>query len=768
MVQNFYSKNSDNKSDQKVAKKIFKIEGPFDSSYSLALLNRYTAITLNALGYTVILHSTEGPGDFPPDEKFLQKNPLIDALYKRSLEPHSYDVQTRNLYPPRVADMDGKISMLHHYAWEESGFPAEWVESFNKHLDLISCISEHVKKILIDNGVTIPLFTTGCGADHIFGYESDNNFISDLLAGREEKFKFLHISSCFPRKGAELLLEAYSELFDKKDDTLLIIKTFKNPHNNIESKLTNLKLSNHDFPDVLLIFDDLTDAQVKSLYETADVLVQPSYAEGFGLPVAEAMALELPVITTGWGGHMDFCNDKNAFLIDYDFDYTDTHFNLFDSIWAVPKKESLKRAMLAAYNQTAEDKKEMTSAARYSVLSKFSWEKVCKRLVNAVENYEPAQLPSRLKIGWLSTFNTKCGIASYSKFFIDNLKSEDIIVFAPLLKGEEIVDEAAESSCIRVWVKSKSNSYLNTILDYLKYRHLDILVIQFNYGFFNHDELANFIGICEAKGVKVIIVMHSTHDPEFLSNDRQYRLSTLAESLKKCARVIVHTPNDMNRLKNLGIIDNVCLFPQGVIDCEPKKLKNSDKFIISTFGYCLPHKGLLEMIDAFKILYEENNNLRLKMYNALYPVDISKELADNIRNKISSLNLDTVVEFNTEYLADKQSVDALASADLVVFPYQQTGESSSAAIRFALASKTPVAVTPSDIFSDVSKIVYRLNGFSPEEIASNLKEIIPHIQNNTDEHTKKMLLTDKWIKEHKYSLLAKRLLNLIKSLLLNP
>ena len=99
----------------------WRIEGPFDSSYSLALVNRETARALDALGHYVILHSTEGPGDFPANPEFLRTHPDIARLHARSLEVSAgqADVTSRNLYPPRVVDMDCRMNLIHGYAWEE-------------------------------------------------------------------------------------------------------------------------------------------------------------------------------------------------------------------------------------------------------------------------------------------------------------------------------------------------------------------------------------------------------------------------------------------------------------------------------------------------------------------------------------------------------------------------------------------------------------------------------------------------------------------------
>ena len=51
------------------------------------------------------------------------------------------------------------------------------------------------------------------------------------------------------------------------------------------------------------------------LYTACDCLVHPYRGEGFGLPIAEAMACGLPVIVTGMGAALDFCDENNAYLI---------------------------------------------------------------------------------------------------------------------------------------------------------------------------------------------------------------------------------------------------------------------------------------------------------------------------------------------------------------------------------------------------------------------------------------------------------------------
>ena len=68
--------------------------------------------------------------------------------------------------------------------------------------------------------------------------------------------------------------------------------------------------------------------------------------------------------------------------------------------------------------------------------------------------------------------------------------------------------------------------------------------------------------------------------------------------------------------------------------------------------------------------------------------------------------------------------EQLAIADLVVFPYQNTEESSSAAVRMAITAGRAVAVTPLPIFDDVADAVDILPGISPQALATGLATLL--------------------------------------------
>ena len=54
-----------------------------------------------------------------------------------------------------------------------------------------------------------------------------------------------------------------------------------------------------------------------ALFARADCYVSLHRAEGFGLTLAEAMALGKPVIATGFSGNTDFMTPANSYLVDW-------------------------------------------------------------------------------------------------------------------------------------------------------------------------------------------------------------------------------------------------------------------------------------------------------------------------------------------------------------------------------------------------------------------------------------------------------------------
>ncbi len=736
------------------SKPYWRIEGPFDSNYSLAIVNRKLAEALEEQGYDVGLHSTEGGGDYPPDPAFLAAYPQLARMNERAGKLDDPDVTLRFCYPPRTDGLRGVVRAVHSYGWEESAFPACYVDWFNRKLDLVTVLSPFVEKILRDSGVRVPIAVTGGGADHML--HLPDCALDVPLDGK--RFRFLHVSSCFPRKGVDVLLAAYGKAFGALDDVVLVIKTFRNPHNDVARQLKQLRAQDADYPEVVLLEEDFSEARLAALYRACDAFVLPSRGEGLGLPAAEAMLFGLPVITTAWGGQSSFCTPETTWLCDYQFVPAESHLAVESSVWAEPDMDDLVRLMRDVYRADKGTILARTRAAREQVLASFTWAQVAKKTIRAVEALE--SMPMLRKepiIGWVTTWNIRCGIAAYSRNLPATFPADRLVVLA-----NRISDRIGEdgSNVVRCW-NMHNDERLDDLYNEIQTRGISVLVIQYNFGFFSLPALAGVIDRLKSAGVAVHCFFHATADVVRGTECRS--LSSIADSLRNAARLYVHSLGDLNRLKGFGLVDNVVYFPHGVYQPHPvdaAALKSArglaGKRIVASYGFLLPHKGLQALIHAVFLLDE----VHLLLVNALYPVPDSVSEKQACENIIEELGLRDRVTFVTDFLSDDESLRWLQMADLVVYPYQQTQESSSAAVRMGIASGRPVAITPLPIFDDVREVVHVLPGFGSEQLATGIGELL----NDSASLASKLEHTEEWLEARRWPLLSKRLLNIIDGL----
>jgi glycosyltransferase involved in cell wall biosynthesis len=739
------------------------IEGPFDSNYSLALVNQGLAQALVNAGAQVELYSTEGGGDYPPDPRFLKEHPEVAILCNTGPRKAKPDLAIRNLYPPRVTGMNGVRKVLGPYGWEESSFPQPWVDALNRQLHLVATMSDYVTRTLRDNGIRVPVVTVGIGADSLLNIPA-----AELPCAIPPGYTLLHISSCFPRKGVDLLLRAYTSAYTTTagSEVTLIIKTFANPHNDIHQQLQAAgweKNAPYSYRQgqgsrkkkIMLLEDDLTPGQMVSLYQQSDLLVAPSRGEGFGLPMAEAMLFDLPVLTTGYGGQLDFCTPDTAWLVDYTFVRAKTHMGLSDSVWAEPDPDDLLNKMEQLATISKEEIKRKTDRARQNILTHFSWEQVANRLLAAVVRLDRQIFPRPVpRLAWVSTWNSRCGIASYSENLSRALPVEHFLVLAN--RSNDLTKKDA-ANVIRCWDAGDEDD-LQRMLQIIVGRQLTDVVIQFNFSFFKLEPLADLLSALHAKGIRCYLFLHSTADVKPPHGSKS--LSSIVPALRQAERLFVHSIQDLNNLKVFGIVDNATIFPHGVgiqplLDQSPQPDQESK--IIATSGFMLPHKGIRELIKAFEILRAEDPELRLLLLNALYPVGISEEEWCHCHEKREQSPYRSDITMINDYLSEEEIHQKLSQAEVIVYPCQDTQESSSASVRMGLATGRPVAVSPLAIFADVADVVYFLPGITPEDIAAGIKKLLAD----------KMLCADlkarqqKWFASHNWQILGHRLWNII-------
>lgn len=702
-----------------------RIEGSFDSSYSLAIVNKTIAKALSKKGCNVKLYSTEGFGDFEPNLSYISNDLDILGMYENTQE--FVNTTIRNLYPPRTNAMQGENKIIGPYGWEESVFPKEYVDFFNARLTTVFAMSEYVKKVLKNSGVCVPIVTTGIVADDIIEMPSQK-LDFELPHG----FRLLHISSAFPRKGVDKLLEAF-ELLDESFS--LILKIFPNPHNNALQQLLNIGyvltktiqegvfLYVKENKTILCINKDLKKEQVRYLYENSNLLVAPSFGEGFGLPMAEAMLCNLPVLTTGYGGQTDFCNDAASWLIDFDFAVASTHLSEPNSIWAVPKTSHMAYQIKKISQTPSNEIKVKTDLAKEVILRNYSKEAVAAKILTAIHNSASAQAQSKKEqsIGIVSTYNTKCGIAIYTKNLISSF-ADKTAIFANYTQETTIADD---SNIVRCWQSGRDTSDIEALKSAIVSKNITTLIIQYNFSFIPLYLLEELLFFCELNSIDVHLFFHSTKD--VITAEYVDSLGSISNSLDKTTAIYVHSVEDLNYLKHFGIYKNTFLivhpFNAALMDISKHIQKVPSDFVtLATFGFLLPQKGVLELIDVAEELDKEGIKVKLLLLCAIHPAPISQILKKRIEEKISSSPIKDRIEICFDFLPEEQIIARLSAADKIVFAYQNTQESSSAALRIGLLSQKEIIATPQPIFNDAKHTVTFSSDSSVASLVKTIKK----------------------------------------------
>jgi glycosyltransferase involved in cell wall biosynthesis len=185
----------------------------------------------------------------------------------------------------------------------------------------------------------------------------------------DDGFLFLFVfdyMSTTQRKNPVGLIEAFTRAFAPGEGPRLLIKTINAPLRPLAEE--EVLWAAHGRPDVHVVDRSLSAAERDGLMAACDCYVSMHRSEGFGLTLAEAMAIGKPVIGTGYSGNVDFMNAQNSYLVDYEIGRVGPDCEIYpaDGEWAEPSVEHAARLMRHVY-QSPEESAEVGGRAREDI-----------------------------------------------------------------------------------------------------------------------------------------------------------------------------------------------------------------------------------------------------------------------------------------------------------------------------------------------------------------------------------------------------------------
>ena len=739
------------------------------TGYGLDTVNRVAAMALeSSRPGTVRFLPIQGTETPDPTDMSVTHSRQLAELVARPAPTTGPEVVVSQDYPVRAPQQAADAALAMAF-WDESLLPDTTVAALNRNFNAILCPSSFAARALIDSGASLPIRAVGYAPElepllHLSRERSTVRPTSD------RPFTFLHVSSCFPRNGVDVLLAAYAREFRKGEPVRLVIKGSGNPNNDVPQQIEHLRRRNPDVADIVMINGDIGAEAMLDLYRQADAAVLPARGEAFNLSAAEAMAAGIPLIVTGHGGHMDFCTQAEARLVGFNFAASTNHLGTADSVWVEPDETDLALALREIFEDVQGNGGESATRAaraREAVRKRLDRQAWAGRMMDVAVDILTRPSAPPLRVAWISTWDVPCGIAEYSRLLLDPLAaSPSGELAAPVVLCDDRTRPSAIDGRMEVrpvW-QPKDPATPKRLAEVVARVDADAVVIQHQPGLLPWAHVVALLSDPRVRQRITLVTLHSAR--RLLEEGEDARLAAIS-ALGRATRILVHRVTDLNFLKDLGLVANVTLFPHGAPPPlparPPRSLFPPTAPLIGCFGFFLPGKGIPRLIQALADLQPSWPNLRLRLVNAEYPVPFSATEIAKCRQLARSLGLDDAIEWDTEFHPLEQSLLRLSECDLVVLPYDESIESSSGAIHSALASGAPLAVSPVRIFEEAGTAVHRFEDLD----VSSLVRGIDLLMRDPDARGRLQEQAARWLAERSWDTLARRMRGMILGLRAN-
>jgi len=734
------------------------VTGHLLGSYSLAIINRILARTLEAaypgqVRYqpveTTPINHTEG---VPFNEK-----PLMIELSSRPPLMAQDEIVISHHYPILIPEGHYRLSLALFF-WEESHVPKDTISLLSENFDAVISPARSVTKALIDSGLTIPIATIGQPVS-IDCYAA----LAASRSPRDGQTTFLHVSSSFRRKGIDILLAAWAKAFTSADDVRLVIKTFPNPHNEVEQQVAELQALHADLAKIEIVNRDVEAIDMPQFYTEADVMVLPTRGEGYNLPALEAMAAGLPLIVTGHGGHRDFCSDQEARLLNYSFAKSESHVGGPHSMWAEPDVNDLVEALREHVDPNSfpaiEARRQHAMLAAMRESDAATW---LHRYDMMIDELSKGSRRAPAHIAWVSTWAVQCGIAQYSSYLLDHFSETTRRHVRIICDTRTPPEPNADIAFTPVWEVSnvpKAEQILQAIID----SEAEAVVIQHQDGLLSWDQLGNIAKDRRLAGKATIAILHNAGNM-IRCGDAQR--ASMLEGLAKLSRVLVHNIADINFLSSLGLSDNVALLPHGAFAKGqapwPRRLGPTDAPVIGCHGFFFRHKGIDKLIRAAALLRQEWPHLKLRLVNAQFPGEGHDAYIHECRRLAASLNIADAIEWHQDFLPIEEINALLASCDVIALPYDESDDSASGAVRVSLASMVPLVATRVKIFAELEGAAEWAENNDPQVLADTLAALL----RNPERRRTVQAAMHEWLLAHDWKHVAGTLEGMIHGLIM--
>tara|TARA_B100000287_G_scaffold309511_2_gene292768 strand:- start:1117 stop:3570 length:2454 start_codon:yes stop_codon:yes gene_type:complete len=499
---------------------------------------------------------------------------------------------------------------------------------------------------------------------------------------------FRHATGCFLvgflgdmslRKCPKENIEAFVRFAADKEDVRLWVKGSN--HFQAEEIGHMLELLPHGTVMSTSSYDSgrgLTVKEMGDLLIGLDVLLHCSSQEGFGIYQIEAQAVGTPVINTAFGAMKELNAHADLMVVPKE---SRNHLGVN---YPIPSVDDIVVRLETCYKEWKEGKYHDRHQKCIQWAEDYDFDRVfeehylptVQRLMKKSSlNQDKPELSVRSprkmqKVAFLSTYDTNCGIATYTKMLADSLvrQNQEVFVLAEATQEYPIgaFDLEGPIKVLRCWDRNyDAGGALQQALDDIR---PDVIHVQHEWALFSRSrEMWEVLRHTDAR------VVFTYHTPDFVSDAHDGAWSHLLAHSSFADAFVTHNEFVAEEIRG-RVFPPVAHIPHGIIKHLQLQGARAETKIpdgvpmLLNYGFASRSKGTLDFIRALEIVQRENlcPYFEAVIYAGDHPhwevepyLQQCAELAERIPG----------VSFIREFLDDDRLDLMLSATDFVVFPY---------------------------------------------------------------------------------------------------
>ncbi|MEV4687397.1 glycosyltransferase [Microbacterium sp. LWH3-1.2] len=298
--------------------------------------------------------------------------------------------------------------------------------------------------------------------------------------------------------------------------------------------------------------------------------------------------------------------------------------------------------------------------------------------------------------GFLSTFPpTRCGLATFTESLSDALVldgDEDGTIVRVLDRPEDRgrPDPRARS---RVRTDLIADDRLSMMRATMALNACDVVIVQHEYGIYGGDDGDQIVEVLAATRTPTIVVLHTV-----LVAPTPHQREVLTEVCRLAAVVVVMTAHARDNLAAHYAVDlgRVHVIPHGVQHVALSGSEPHSGRRVLTWGLLSPGKGIEWGIRAMAQLTDLDPHVEYIVAGQTHP-KVLTHAGESYRTMLAALavelGIEASVRIDGRYLDMSQLAALIASADVVLLPYDSVDQATSGVLAEAVAAGVPVVAT---------------------------------------------------------------------------